>query len=71
MPPAAPTPAPNGSRADSLKPAQASLLVYGQSAAPKRPIAPPKVAPVVARPSMINRVGSLLESWGVSRFLQR
>jgi chromosome partitioning protein len=70
-PAAAATPAPNGSRADSLKPAQASLLVYGQSAAPKRPIAPPKVAPVVARPSMINRVGSLLESWGVARFLQR
>jgi len=70
-PAAAPTPAPNGSRADSLKPAQASLLVYGQSAAPKRPAAPPAVVPVVARRSMINRVGSLLESWGVSRFLQR
>lgn len=69
--PAAATPAPNGSRADSLKPAQASLLVYGQSAAPKRPSAPPKVAAVATRPSMINRVGSLLESWGVSRFLQR
>lgn len=69
--PAAATPAPNGSRADSLKPAQASLLVYGQSAAPKRPNAPPKVVPVIARPSMINRVGSLLESWGVARFLQR
>ncbi len=70
-PAAAATPAPNGSRADSLKPAQASLLVYGQSAAPKRPNAPPALAPVVARPSMINRVGSLLESWGVVRFLQR
>lgn len=68
---AAPRPAPNGSRADSLKPAQASLLVYGQSAAPKRPNVQPAVAPVVARPSMINRVGSLLESWGVARFLQR
>jgi chromosome partitioning protein len=69
--PAAATPAPNGSRADSLKPAQASLLVYGQGAAPKRPSAPPAVAPVVARPSMIDRVGSLLGSWGVARFLQR
>jgi len=70
-PTAVATPAPNGSRADSLKPAQASLLVYGQSAAPTRPTAPPKVVPVATRPSMINRVGSLLESWGVSRFLQR
>lgn len=70
---AVPTPAPNGSRADSLKPAQASLLVHGQkSAAARRPSAPAAVAPVVARPSMINRVvGSLLESWGVARFLQR
>ncbi len=65
------TPAPNGSRADSLKPAQASLLVYGQSAAPKRPSTPTSVAPVATRPSMINRVGSLLESWGVPRFLLR
>ncbi len=69
--PAAASPAPHGSRADSLKPAQASLLVYGKSATPKRPSGAPTLAPVAARPSMFDRVGSLLESWGVSRFLQR
>jgi chromosome partitioning protein len=71
-PAASPTPAPNGSRFDSLKPAQASLLVYGKDdTRAKRAAAPSAPAPLAARPSMVHRVGSLLESWGVSRFLQR
>lgn len=68
----APTPAPNGSRFDSLKPAQASLLVYGKDPAPKRPAAPPAAPAAPAQqPTIGNRVGSLLESLGVSRFLPR
>ncbi|MBC7955213.1 MAG: ParA family protein [Cytophagales bacterium] len=65
-------PAANGSRFDSLKPAQSSLLVYGKAdASPKRPAAPPVPAAAPQRPNVVNRLGSLLESWGVSRFLQR
>jgi len=69
---ASPSPAPNGSRFDSLKPAQASLLVYGKdNTSLKRPVVPAAALPTPVRPSMIHRVGTLLESWGVSRFLQR
>jgi chromosome partitioning protein len=70
--PAAPTPAPNGSRADSLKPAQSSLLVYGKEPLPKpRPAAPAPAKPAPPRPSTISRVGNWLESLGVARLLQR
>ncbi|HEX3140681.1 MAG TPA: hypothetical protein VHQ87_11545, partial [Rhizobacter sp.] len=63
----------NGSRADSLKPAQASLLVYPQEAPrPKpRPMAPAPAKPAPQRPSVATRVGSLLQSLGVGRLLQR
>ncbi|HET7794928.1 MAG TPA: ParA family protein [Rhizobacter sp.] len=70
--PAVATPAPNGSRADSLKPAQASLLVYGKAAPPKpRPVAPAVPKPVPKNPSVATRVGNLLQSLGVGRLLQR
>jgi chromosome partitioning protein len=71
-PATAPTPAPNGSRVDSLKPAQASLLVYGKKATPARPAAPPAAPAAPAqRPTVGNRVGSLLASLGMARFLPR
>ncbi|MGY4829715.1 nucleotide-binding protein [Sphaerotilaceae bacterium SBD11-9] len=70
--PAVATPAPNGSRADSLKPAQASLLVYGKAAPPKpRPAAPTPPKPEPKNPSVATRVGNLLASLGVGRLLQR
>ncbi|MEO8154627.1 MAG: ParA family protein [Rhizobacter sp.] len=66
------TPAPNGSRFDSLKPAQASLLVYGKNAAALRPVvAPPTVSEPVRPTTVANRVGNLLGALGVARFLQR
>jgi chromosome partitioning protein len=69
---AAAMPAPNGARVDSLKPAQASLLVYGKEASPKpRPPMPSPAKPQAPRPSMVTRVGNLLASLGVARLLQR
>jgi chromosome partitioning protein len=64
-------------RAASLKPAQSSLP------AARKPMAPPTVSPKPAAPparaaemapartSVADRVGSWLETWGVSRLLQR
>lgn len=63
-------PAPNGSRFDSLKPAQGSLsLNRDQTLEQLDKVA--AAAGLTQRASMINRVGSLLGSLPVPRFLQR
>jgi chromosome partitioning protein len=62
----------SGARVDSLKPAQASLLAYQKEAPQAKPVPPaPARASAPARPTMITRVGSLLGSLGMARFLQR
>ena len=66
---AAPKPMPSGARFDSLKPAQASLLNADTGARQLEKMAAAAAAP--PRPTMIDRVGSLLGSLPVPRFLQR
>jgi chromosome partitioning protein len=70
--PAAATPAPSGSRAPSLKPAQASLLVYGKEAAAKpRPVVAAATKPQALPTTMATRVSNWLGSLAVARLLQR
>lgn len=69
---AASKPITNGPRFDSLKPAQASLPMYGGKLAkppPDQLATTPKPPP--RRPSMLDRVGNLLGSLAAARFLQR
>lgn len=72
------SPAPAGNRAASLKPAQVSLLAAGHpEPAPGTPATPPRTAkpqPSAAPArsgSVAGRLGSWLESFSVSRLLQR
>lgn len=65
------TAAAGSARVDSLKPAQASLLAFSKEAPLVKPAQAAARGSAPARPTMITRVGSLLESLGMARFLQR
>jgi len=66
----APVPAPNGSRFESLKPAQGSLSLNRDQTLEQLDKVAAAAAPP-ARVGVMNRVGSLLGSLPVPRFLQR